>query len=266
MKKTCCFFLILVLAISSSTAALAGCSEHPRAEEYHRSYFLHFTPWNANYHQAVYADDMVCLECDAWVSGGDYSELAPHVFTGNTCTSCGYVRTDTTPSHESLQRAIYQRITQNPNEIIGKTATVIHSGNVRASTSAYADIVGTVLPKDEFQVRDYLVVDSDHVWLQIRYGSGNAWISASLVEISTAAVSAESSGIEHFIGRMCTITVSGGRARVAPGTQNPVIDTVSHGQSYKILDTQYASNGTLWFQIQTDDALCWISSGIAEVS
>lgn len=178
------------------------------------------------------------------------------------CEGCGLDSWEEVPTYEELQLEALRRISEDPNGIAGKRAVVVHVGNIRANANKYSTIVGASCIDDEHQILSYQIVDGG-VWLQIQYGLGTAWISASLVEISGADTAQGSNSL--YIGRTCKIKVSSGKARMSPGVNAPTIDYVHRGEKYYIINCQAASDGTLWFQIRTNDATCWISSGLAEV-
>lgn len=262
MKKYWILLAALVMTLACTTA-LAGCSEHPDAGEYEHSFFSHEEQWNENYHICYYYDGILCFACGREISGGDYSYLEPHEFNGGSkCIFCGYVDSGK-PTPEALQRLAFQRVTSNPVDILNKTATVVHDGNVRADAGADYEAIGSVLPDETYKIKDYLVVNGDHVWLQIEYGAGDAWVSAGLVSISGGET--VKGDADLYIGRTCKIKVSSGRARITPGTDGTVIDYVRYGETYTVLAAEYVADGTLWFQIETSDGACWISSGLVNI-
>lgn len=178
----------------------------------------------------------------------------------NECIYCDYALSSL-PSSEALQREAFQRITEDPEDIIGKTALVIHNGNIRAEASVFSADLGAVIANDELKILNY-VLDGNDVWLEIKHGVGTAWISAGLVRIS-GANALDNEYADFYVGRTCSIKVSSGRARFAPDKNSPVVEYVSYAERYTILACETSTDDTLWFKIMKDGNLCWISSGIA---
>lgn len=262
MKKTIAFLLALIL-MGCCASALAGCELHPEAEDYEQNYYFEVKPWNENFHIYLHSFDVFCAECHAWVDGGDYEVLVEHDFRGDRCTDCDYVKNNQQPSPEELMKKARQRITADPAAFDGKTASVIHDGNLRAQANGQSEIAGKVLPGEEYKIATWQADEKENIWLQIEYGAGYAWVSASLVEIS--GENALTWGGEYYIDRMCGIKVSSGRARLAPGTEYPVVGYVSYGQTYKIRDCKPAADNTLWFMIRLEGKDAWISSTLADI-
>lgn len=221
-----------------------------------------YESWSPKNHQVLYGVNVQCEDCGKLVNSYGESFFQPHEFIGHACIYCGYTSNDL-PSPSELQKQAYQRITQESTSIIGMKATVIHDGKVRKAPDANAEAVDSVLPKEQYLIADYAITDSDHVWLLLECGTQDAWISAGLVSISGAQALKDDADL--YIGRSCTVKVSSGRGRRAPGTDSAVIDFVGYGDTFTIIGSDYAPDGTLWLQIETSNGSCWISSGLVNI-
>ena len=245
------------------------CELHPHASLVKKSSVSCLQDYSENktHHRKVWGTDWTCSICGSWVSGIiDLDGMEPHSFSGNTCTICGYRRSGTStantlPTSEELQMEAIQLINQMGDQIIGRRAKILYAGNVRAYANRNSTVIGSVYIDEEYEVLSYDFGASNSVWLQIKHQNRDGWISASLVRISDAP--GRNPWDEWYIGQTCRITTSSGRARLAAGTDYPIVEYVGRNEEYTVLDIDYASDGTLWFQIMKDGNLCWISSGIA---
>lgn len=261
MKKFLAVLTTLVLCLS--VAAMAEESNCPHTNTFEWIEGLVYEQWSATNHKVIYGVNVECEDCDTWLDWYDEGYFEAHEFSGNKCVVCGFSRDDI-PSPEELQREALQRITEKPDGIAGKTAIVIHNGNLRSAADKDANDLGAVIAGDEYEIVNYLVTDDQMVWLEIKYTTGTAWVSASLVKIS-GGDALDDEFASFYVGRTCKIKVSSGRARLAPGTKNPEIAYVRYLETYTILDAKAAADDTLWFQIKVDGTECWISSGLADV-
>lgn len=283
MKKVFTAMLLVILSLMYSTAALAGCGNHPNAEEYSRSYLLFDEPWNEIYHLSYYMDEMVCAECNSRISGGEYATQAPHDYLDSgACLFCGYTHTNT-PTRAELHRRAFLRLSHGANELLGKYAAVVYEGNVYTEPSVSADVSGAVMAGEVYLIENYQAATSDYLWLQIQHEKNIAWVPAGLVSISSsataaleeepaeetkAAVTAAATAapeIDPYFGRICKIKVSSGRGRATPGTSGKVVSYVGFGDTYTILDSEYIADGSLWLKIETSNGACWIAAGLANI-
>lgn len=271
MKKRNVFILVLIACLLFTSVSYAICDNHPYASVYTKRYNSYAT-YNATYHIKYRIAEVFCSICNEYAgTGGDIEseEYAPHSFSNNKCTLCGYRRAgngnqSNLPTAEDLQREALQRIAEDPEDIINKRAIIVHSGNLRESPDKYANIIGSVYTEEEYTIVSYQITRDGTVWLEVQYGYfTTAWLSASLAEISGANTASGERAL--YINRTCQIKVSSGKARMSPGTNSPVIEYVHRGEKYTILDCQSAPDGTLWFQINVGRTKCWISSGLADV-
>lgn len=265
MKKVVCVILIALLILSIPTSSLAGythCDYHPNAPKIWHDEINYVNDISDSEHRKVWSNWYTCSVCNDYIgTGGDIyrEETEPHTFSGNTCTLCGYRRANSLPTPEQLQTAAIQLINKHGDEIIGRNVKILYAGNVRAKASQYSADIGSVFVDEEYEIISYAFGSSTNIWLEIKYRNSYGWISASLVQMPSIT----GGGGKWLIGLPCRITTSSGRARLKAGTEYPIVEYVGYNEEYTILDIDYASDGNLWFQIQKDGNLCWISSGIA---
>lgn len=69
-----------------------------------------------------------------------------------------------------------------------------------------------------------------------------------------------------LVGQTCRVTATSANARMGAGTQYAIVEYVFWGERYEILDTATASNGKIWYQIKKDGVICWIASGVTDMS
>lgn len=262
MKKIFALLLLFTLAFSVASVAMAGCSKHPYADDSYHPY-TYYEDWSSDHHKTFWDDVVYCGECGDVVSVDGGESLDAHSYYNGYCEWCGHAQSDV-PSYQELQAAAQKRVTDDPEGIAGKTAIVVHNGNLRAAASQDSADLGAVITDDEYQILSYQISADNTIWLEIKHLDGTAWVSASLVKISGDNTQ-DDGYAAYYVNRTCKITVSSGRARFAPGKKAPQVAYVRNGEKYKILGVQSASDGTLWFQIKVDGAECWISSGIASV-
>ena len=274
MKRTLWFILTLLLVLGIPTVSLAGdnynyCERHPNAPQILHDEIQYADNWGDYEHLKCWCSWYTCSVCDVYIgTGADIyrEEMEPHSFSGNTCTICGYrcsgtSTANTLPTSEELQMEAIQLINQMGDQIIGRRAKILYAGNVRAYANRNSTVIGSVYIDEEYEVLSYDFGASNSVWLKIKHQNRDGWISASLVRISDAP--GRNPWDEWYIGQTCRITTSSGRARLAAGTDYPIVEYVGRNEAYTVLDIDYASDGTLWFQIMKDGNLCWISSGLA---
>ena len=268
-------FVIFTILMSTTTAyTIVGCScdyEDGRGgiacTNSYMKYEYGYRYPNSQGHYYYCVKEPRCSSCGVPV--GDYEfvfeTFEEHAFDYyGECYQCGYVQKSTStlkpPSSSELQAQAYQM----GDKMIGATAKCVYGGNIRQEPSEYAYRVGKIQVDDTYQILDYEVTSSypTSVWLKINYGYSDAWVSASMMQITGA--SGSSGNGTGMIGRVVRINVSSGRARTNPGTNYPIIEYVDEGEVYTVLDCQTASNGTIWYKIKKDENFCWISSGIAD--
>ena len=263
MKRSLCFILILLLAISIPTISFAGyshCDYHPDAPKVWHDEIHYVDDVSDSEHRKVWCHWYTCSVCDDYIgTGGDIyrEEYEPHSFFGNTCIDCGY-RRDNTPTQDELQAEAIQRINKDGDKIIGMQAIVKHAGNLRCEANKYADSFRKVAEEESFEIQSYTFVNGN-AWLKVRCGNSSAWISASLVEISGEG---DKPG---EIGMRCRIIVNSGRARMKADVDSPIVEYVRYNEEYRINDVAKAPNGITWFQISVDGNRCWVSSTIVAV-
>lgn len=261
MKKVLVFLLLLTFGLSAASVAMAGCANHPDAyENYHPT--TEYQDWSAEHHKVLWDDTVFCSECGEVISNDWGEDLESHNFVNGTCWCCGHVESNG-PSYEELQAAAQKRVTEDGENIPGKTAIIIHNGNLRAAASKDSADLGAVISGDEYEIVSYQISADNTVWLEIKYLDGTAWVSASLAKISGDTALYDYA--EFYVNRTCRIKVSSGRGRIAPGTKNPIVAYVRYNEKYTILDCQPAADDTLWFKIKVDRTECWISSSLAEL-
>ena len=263
MKRV--ILILTAIALCMSAAATAEDNVCPHTNIYEWIEGMVYEKWSSINHKVIYGVNVECEDCGTWLDWYGEGYFEAHDFSGNVCLYCEYNRVADLPTPEALQQQALQRITEDPDGIAGKTATVIHNGNLRAKTDQNSTDLGAVVKGEEYEILSYLIVENQFVWLEVKYNIGSAWISASLVEIS-GKNTVDDSYADYYIGQMCTIKVSSGRARLAPDKDAPVVGYVHYWEKYKILDCQAADDGTLWFQIKVDNQEGWISSGLADVN
>lgn len=260
MQRILAFALVLTLGLCGVALADGDCA-HARTFEWIAG--MIYEQWSATNHQVLYEVYVQCEDCNDIVDWYGEGFFQAHDFYGNRCEYCGYSRNNI-PTYAELQAEARQRVTEDAAGIAGKQAVVIHNGNLRAAPSQDSADMGAVISDDEYEIVSCQVDADNDVWLEIRYLDGTAWVSASLARISGAEAQ-KGEYAEAYSGRTCKIKVSSGRARIAPGKKSPEIAYVHYQEKYVILDAQAAADGTLWFQINVDGTLCWISSGLADV-
>ncbi len=260
MKKMLVLLLVLSMSLPCFATAEGGSCPHTHTYEWIEG--MVYEQWSSSNHQVLYGVNVQCEDCGAWLDWYGEGFFQSHSFYNGACEYCGYEKNDI-PTPDELQREAFLRITSNGTSILGKTATVIHDGNVRANPGSDAEIVGSVLPDEQYLIEDYEITNGDHVWLLVQYGTGYSWVSAGLVTISGAQT--VKGDADLYVGRSCTVKVSSGRGRLTPGTDGTVIDYVGYGDTYTIIDSEYVADGTLWLQIKTSNGACWISSGLVDI-
>lgn len=263
MKKL--FLVLTVFAFCFSVAVIAEESScpHTNTEEFYGGYL--FESFNSSYHHIYCQVDVKCEDCNTWLYNLTRYEdgLVPHDSgKGHPCFSCGYDGSSG-PTTEELQAAAQKRVTEDGENIPGKTAIIIHNGNLREAASKDSADLGAVISGDEYEIVSYQISADNTVWLEIKYLDGTAWVSASLAKISGDTALYDYA--EFYVNRTCRIKVSSGRGRIAPGTKNPIVAYVRYNEKYTILDCQPAADDTLWFKIKVDRTECWISSSLAEL-
>lgn len=196
------------------------------------------------------------------------SSFMPALACTPWCGGIGPFFDTETPSEEELELEAAQRINEDGDKIIGKRAVVHHYGDLRIEPDKYSASVGKSQQGAEYLIAGYTFVDGK-VWLRVIYGNELAWISANLVEISgggDAVIEGDDPYRDYYVGKTCRIIVNSGRARMAPDVDAPIIEYVGYNEKYTIIAVESAPDNTLWFRINKDGNLCWISSGIATIN
>ena len=181
MKKL--FLILTVFALCLSVAAVAEESTCPHTNTFEWIEGLIYEQWSTTNHQVLYGVNVECEDCGTWLDWYGEGYFEAHEFSGNKCVYCGYVR-DGGPTAEDLQAAAKKRVTEDGENIPGKTAVIIHNGNLRAAASKDSADLGAVIADDEYTIVSYQISADNTVWLEIKYLDGTAWISASLAQIS----------------------------------------------------------------------------------
>lgn len=273
MKKMFSLFL-LALAMTLPALAFASsdhCPDHPNARRYTAS-GVDCTLRDESYHLASYWEYEYCAECNKQISPTAciYTEhYEPHAFLDDKCILCGYLLISTpTPQPETpvppTPTAIPTAVpTAEPTAVIDTVARITSSGNVRASASSDAAIVGTVYAGESYRVISTATTNGS-TWLEIEFSAGRAWISGNLAEVLYSDA-ASGSAKQQLIGRTIVIKVGSGNARVSPGSASGKIGIVTKGQQYTILDYGYDQANQLWYKINLNQRYAWISSGIVNL-
>lgn len=278
--------ILLALALMLPVLALASsdhCADHPNAGRYTAS-GVDCKPRDESCHLASYWEYEYCSECNKQISPSAciYTEqYEPHVFLNDKCTLCGYLLVSTpTPQPETPVPATPTAAptatptpaptavptaapTAEPTAEIDAVARITASGNVRASASAGAAIVGTVYAGESYRVVNTTTTNGS-TWLEIEFNAGRAWISGSLAEVLSSDDNSGSAS-QQLIGRTIVVKVGSGNARVSPGSSSGKVGIVTKGQQYTILDCGYDQSNQLWYKIKLNQSYAWISSGIVNL-
>lgn len=235
--------------------------KHTSVEE---SPFTYYS-WEDEYvHRQYWGYYLICSACgEITYDSGDMpsEETETHTFSNNKCTQCGYMRSSTgTYTKEDYMADLQKAAYKLGDNLIDSTAKVVYTGDIRASDSNTARILGKAYADETYRVVDYKVHAKGDIWLEIEYGKQTAWVSAGLVKIMLP-VSEVGGAMPHLVGATVVVRVNSGYGLDAPGTDAVAIRTVVRGQKYKILDCAYDSRGKLWYKIKVNEQECWIASG-----
>lgn len=189
-----------------------------------------------------------------------------HTYSGDVCTKCRYNRitgeSESVSRDYSYEHSLQEEAYQMKDKLKGSIATVVSDGNIRQKPDQASERLGKAKVGDSYTILDYYVTTNSYtaVWLKVKYGQTNGWISASLVQIS------ENDGKTpgDIVGSRVSITISSGNARSGAGSSYPVTGSVKQGEIFTVLESKAASNGTLWYKIGKKGQYYWISSGITE--
>lgn len=157
-------------------------------------------------------------------------------------------------------------------DMIGLTAHIVRSGNVRSAPGAFNPLLYEAYRDDRLTILDYQVMSRDplSVWIKVDFFGQEGWISAHMAKIVTRPADRYDAGgdplIEAFqsryVGQEMLITVKHGNARDQMGPDSVVIEHVKAGEIYRVLDVAFAEDGRLWLQVNVDGYKCWISSNL----
>lgn len=228
-------------------------------------YWDSYQTYSDTQHIVITYVDWKCLACgEEWTEERSRAYEAHGIFSNNKCTQCGYTSSSTGTYTKAdymadLQKSAYKL----GDHLIDSTAKVVYTGDIRASASNTARILGKAHEDETYRIVDYKVHAKGDIWLEIEYGKQMAWISAGLVEIMLP-VSEVGGAMPHLVGATVVVRVDSGYGLDAPGTDAVAIRTVVRGQKYKILDCAYDSRGKLWYKIKVNEQECWIASGCME--
>ena len=255
MKKLAvilCLVLLLTLAGESCALADTKCPDHPWAETKERTARSGWEPYSVVQHRKT-ENNYYCSYCGN-LAYSTY-EFAQHQLNkAGYCSICGYSRL---PNEELETRAwsFYRDITQR-------------NGFVLYESPIYETPTGknSYMKVDQFEEYRIIGVNEEmgKLWLQIAENlktDAIGWIPADIMYVEDGTIIPVD---DAYIGHICRITVSSGRARIRPA-QDPVIEYVGLDEKYTILDVAEGSDGKTWFKIMVDGNECWISSGIASI-
>ncbi|GAB2317805.1 N-acetylmuramoyl-L-alanine amidase [Alkalibacterium sp. s-m-22] len=126
--------------------------------------------------------------------------------------------------------------------------------NVRQFSSTESPILGTVHSGEEYEI-----LYSENNWIQILFNNRVAWIHSDYVErlegTPTALASSDSEGKQIRIGMGPT------NLRQGPGTDTPIVTTVSDVSEYSVIEETDD-----WYGIRlTDGTLVYVASWLAEI-
>lgn len=126
--------------------------------------------------------------------------------------------------------------------------------NVRQFSTTESSILGTVHSGEEYEI-----LYSENNWIQILFNNRVAWIHSDYVErlegTPTALASSDSEGKQIRIGMGPT------NLRQGPGTDTPIVTTVSDVSEYSVIEETED-----WYGIRlTDGTLAYVASWLAEI-
>lgn len=288
MKRTVHFVVCLVFILISSVALADTwvqynncpcCWENPNIAGIHctNTRTVHDSSYvylNSDVHVYYESEENYCRSCGEYIgTGGDITveRKESHTFRNNVCTKCGYNRNTgrvekqkDSPSQSELQTQAYLL----GDKMIGGTVTAVYGGNIRQEPNEYSNRLGKIQVDETYKIYGYQVNSYNpvSVWINISYGGRDAWVSASLVQITENYGNGNSSGVitDDMVGCDVRIIVSSGRARINAGTEHPIIEYVHMDEIYRVLACKTASNGVPWYKIEINNTQCWISSEIAK--
>lgn len=267
--------LVLTLLASTAVAAVNGCS---------CCYYDGTVFWCDNFvwkHKQTYIfcdeaehlyqewDGRYCPSCNGNIGKKNFISteyFESHTYSGNVCTKCGYNRItgeiESVAKDYSYEHSLQEEAYQMKDKLIGSIATVVNDGNIRRRPDKESDRLGKAKVGDTYTILDYYIAPSSHtaIWLKVKYGHTDGWLSASLVQISEND-GGSSGGI---VGSQVSITLSSANARSGAGKSYPKTGSVRQGEVFTVLDSKAASDGTLWYKIEKYGQYHWISSGITE--
>lgn len=271
MKRVVVWLMVLALAMP---AAAMACTSHPSCECNAGCYVEFPTRWERTdtSHLRLEEQNFYCRSCHKLLGQGGAVPVdggwEPHSIAGSThtCVLCGYERPYNPPSQQTSskpsQEQLQQKAQQQCGNCIGKWITVLYPGNVFSSPDAYSWKVKEAGVGDTFKVVDW-VMNGDRMWFGVETDGRTAWVSASIAQINE--VQGETGNASVYVGRQCSITVYSGNLRSGPGQEYYKLGTVLMGERYAILAADYASTGTIWYQIQCNGVTGWVSSGMCRL-
>lgn len=161
------------------------------------------------------------------------------------------------------------------DNMIGKTARIVRSGNVREQPGTQSRILYEAFNGDRLYILDYHVLSRNPlaVWIKVDFYGQEGWISAHMAEIISRPADAYDVGGDpleeayqaRYVGARVIIKIRSGRARDAAGEDGVVIKYVHEGEVYKVHDCALDSKGNPWLQIHSGSGYSWISAGLAEM-
>ncbi|MBQ4435519.1 MAG: hypothetical protein II879_05425 [Clostridia bacterium] len=246
MKKIIVLVIAIIALCALSVAALAAsCPDHPNAKV-NTTISSGYEQHSVVKHKRLATDS--CATCGK--SLGNRYVFDWHNYSGNVCKDCGYVK----PAKDQLNRdAILLG-----DKVVDRELWVLYQAAICDDVNGGQ--ITLAQPNEQYYILAYQNV-GNNIWIQVRKTTGDdalGWMKAENVAISERPDPVP----DGLVGRTFRITTSSGRGRTGAGTENAYIETVHYGETYTILDVDYASNGVAWFKIKVSGTECWVSSGL----
>lgn len=160
---------------------------------------------------------------------------------------------------------------------VGQYVTVwVDSGHARSGPGTNYSFVNYVNEGDVLQVLDYEVGNTGKDWYQVRINGRLCWVSSGLVTLNGNSEGTVNgvpiipedpfAGYQqvntHLIGRWLRVNTSSAHVRQEPHTDTPTVNYVTQNECYEILDCRIGNTGRVWYKIEVERDIGWISSGL----
>lgn len=253
-----------VVALCYAMPAEAGCDRHVNYGNYIEYGYAYFEVDDSCHVVQVFAFPK-CNACGSNAESGyqtdQYYEY--HYRNGNVCIYC-----DARLSQQSEKRTMSQlqdEARMLGDEARGGSIVLQYDGHMRTAPNEYSTVICGVTEGDTFLIMDYSVVN-DAVWFKVKHYGTEGWISAAIAEVELSTADAlEDIDPDLVVGAVCEIIAGSANTRAGVGAEHHSVSYVKRHQRYTITDFAVANTGKVWYQIDVDGKLSWISSGLVDI-